>query len=178
MTRSTLLFSLGLVCCFGSLFLAFAPETAQNIRIPADNSKALAFLDTLPDESFDEPFDIKPRENARVDLFAGREDSSRVIQLVSIAIDSTFVKLNKIPKDYNGYKIELMAVSTELPPEHDLFFQHGNLSMELVLPDSIYSYTLGQFEERPKAEEFLYDLLIHRYPDARVVEYEDGQRTY
>jgi hypothetical protein len=178
MTRSTLLFSLGLGCCFASLFLVFTPQTAQNISIPAQNSKASLFLDTIPDESFDEPFDIKPRENARPDLFAERGDSSRVIPLVSIALDSTFVKLNKIPKDYSGYKIELMAVDTELPAEHDLFFQHGNLSMELVLPDSIYSYTLGQFEERPKAETFLYDLLIHRYPDARVVEYENGQRTY
>lgn len=178
MTKSTLLFSLGLGLCLASLLVAFAPNAAQNIYIPAQNSKALAFLDTLPDESFDEPFDMQPRENARPDLFAGREDSSRVIPLVSIDIDSTFVKLNKIPKDYNGYKIELMTVDTELPPGHDLFFQHGNLSMELVLPDSIYSYTLGQFQERPKAEEFLYDLLIHRYPDARVVEYKKGQRTY
>jgi hypothetical protein len=157
------------------LLLAFAPLTPQ--KSPHLPRAVHAAVDTLPDESFDEPFEAAASKPERESLFAQEADSSKVIPLVSLAVDSTFLQLKEIPEDYNGFKIELMTVQQELPPEHDLFFQHGNLSMEM-LPDSTYSYTLGQFQERPKAERFLYDLLIDRYPDARVVKYEEGERTY
>ncbi|HKK80463.1 MAG TPA: hypothetical protein VJ933_12585 [Phaeodactylibacter sp.] len=175
MIRSTHIQLFGLTTFAWGLLLAFAPLAPQKSLFSLQAVHAVA--DTLPDESFDEPFETFSSNSERKTLVVQEADSSKVIPLVSLAVDSTFVQLKEIPKDYNGFKIELMTVQTELPPEHDLFFQHGNLSMEM-LPDSTYSYTLGAFQERPKAERFMYNLLIDRYPDARVVEYEEGERTY
>ena len=175
MIRSTHIQLFGLTTFAWGLLLAFAPLPSQ--KIPLLPQTVHAVIDTLPDESFDEPFEATTAKREQESLFAQEADSSKVIPLVSLAVDSTFVQLKEIPEAYNGFKIELMTVQAELPPDHDLFFQHGNLSMEM-LPDSTYSYTLGQFQERPKAERFLYNLLIDRYPDARVVEYEEGERTY
>lgn len=175
MIRSTPLYVLGLTTFVWGLLLAFMPKPGQK----NDHSTVSSYtvLDTLPDESFDEPFEPRSSASRRQLAPKNEVDSSKVIPIVSLAVDSTFMQLKKIPKDYNGFKIELMTVPTELPAGHDLFFQHGNISVEM-LPDSTYSYTLGQFEARPKAERFLYDLLIDRYPDARVVEYLKGKRTY
>jgi hypothetical protein len=176
MIRSTHLYVLGLTTFAWGLLLASAPRAAQK-NFPALQPACLT-ADTLPDESFDEPFEkTSPASDRRNPLLVQEADSSKVIPIVSLPVDTTAVQLKAIPKDYTGFKIELMSAQTELPPGHDLFFQHGNLSMEM-LSDSTYSYTLGQFQERPKAERFMYNLLIDRYPDARVVEYEKGERSY
>ncbi len=159
------------------LTTAFAGYLLPEGKISQSSSEwAYSLPDTLPDEYFGEPLNREPIRDPREERLRERYKPQRVIPVIPVATDTTHTMLLEIPDEYNGFKIEIKAVREELPPGHDIFFHHGNLSMEM-LPDSTYSYTLGNFAELKKAEQFLREALKDRYPEAKVVEYRQGQRN-
>jgi len=167
-----------LTTAISAAVLLLLMQAPQNRGFPAEFFEISAQLrDTFPDEYFDEPLGGREQSETSRDIFQDKAKPNKVIPVVQLETDSTYVELNKIPEDYTGYKIEIMASEAKLPYEHDIFFQHGNLAMEMKA-DSTYSYLLGDFEKRRKAEDFLLDLLRDRYPEARVIEYQKGERLY
>jgi hypothetical protein len=132
-------------------------------------------IDTIPDAGFGEPIEVS-REAVNIDNpFSDKVETSKVIPLESIQIDSTFIQLMDIPKNYSGYKIEILTTDEPLPSDHDIFYQHGKICLE-KMPNNKYSYTLGRFESMDDATVFLQDFLVQRYPNAQIVSYENGER--
>jgi hypothetical protein len=134
-------------------------------------------MDTLPDTGFGEPLEASQEPAANFDPFKQKNQRPRVLQEQMVPVDTSFFQLAKIPKSFTGFKIELMNSQEPLPKEHDIFFRHGNLSMEKI-SDTKYSYTLGTFHDNETALLFMQDFLIQLYPKAQVIEYADGERLY
>lgn len=133
--------------------------------------------DTIPvAERFDEPLSgaTQQRDNRKGPLQQEVADR-KVIPVTTIETDTTYRNLLEIPKEYTGYKIEIMSTSIPLPADHDLFFQHGNITLE-QLGESQFSYLIGHFEVKAKAETFRASFLEERYPGSRVVGYLGGKR--
>jgi len=135
--------------------------------------------DTIPlSERFDEPLSGAVRQNEdRKPAFQQRASDRKVIPVKTIETDTAYRSLQKIPEGYTGFKIEIMATSILLPPDHDLFFQHGNITLEELAEDE-FSYLIGHFEEQAKAETFRAAFLEGRYPDSKVIGYIEGQRQF
>jgi len=161
--------------CFIFVFTsAVSAESTTHNGFPI----AKAALDTLPDEGFGEPVEISRESNQQPNPFGEKGvEASKVITEQSITVDTTYVQVAEIPKTYTGFKIEILNTAEPLPAEHDIFFHHGNLTMEEVGKKE-YSYTLGAFGSRDEATVFMQDFLLQRYPEAKVVEYEEGERLY
>lgn len=138
---------------------------------------AAVLADTIPTvESFDEPLDQQRVSDRPVpDFFASQAKERKVIPIASLETDTSLLLPRPVPKGYTGFKIEVMASSTALPAGHDLFFQHGNIMLE-ELGEEQFSYTLGDFKTRAEAEKFMEELLIGRYPEAKVAAYVEGVR--
>jgi hypothetical protein len=136
-------------------------------------------LDTIPlSERFDEPLSGAVRQNeAPNPTFRQRATDRKVIPIETIETDTAYRSLQEIPEGYNGFKIEIMSTAIPLPPDHDLFFQHGNITLE-ELGEGQFSYLIGHFEEQAKAETFRASFLEGRYPDSKVVGYIEGQRQF
>ena len=80
-----------------------------------------------------------------------------------------------MPSDFTGYKIEIKNTAKPLSASNDIFFQHGKLYAEKMEDGSI-SYLLGDFDNAEAAGSFMSDFLARRYPDAKVIEYNNGNR--
>ncbi len=132
--------------------------------------------DTIPEE-FDQPLGAPRFTPYDPSPFPEEEASRKVIPEAAIEVDTAFTQVREIEKDYTGFKIEITSSEEPLPDSHDIFFQHGNLSMQM-LPDSTYSYLLGDFEKVDQASIFMQDFLLQRYPKAQVVEFNAGERIY
>lgn len=156
------------------LTLVALPASAKDY--PPSWLPTMAVLDTLPDEGFGEPLDVSREPIDDRSPFHFEPAPSKIITETSIAVDTTYQQLVRLPKDYSGYKIEVMRTTQPLPSDHELFFQHGRLSME-KLSETNYSYTLGHFTNEGDAQLFLEDFMQQRYPTARVIGYEGGERT-
>jgi outer membrane protein OmpA-like peptidoglycan-associated protein len=81
-----------------------------------------------------------------------------------------------LPLDYSGYKIQIVISTYELPLSHEIFSRHGNLLLEETQKGT-YAYLLGSFNNEVEANEFLNNVLISKYPNARVVPYLNGKRV-
>lgn len=165
MIKSTLFYSV--------LLLFFLPGQLS----AAPGLPATVVFDTIPPaERFDEPLSgaVRQQEEPKSG-FQQRVADRMVIPVKTIETDTTYRSLREIPEGYRGYKIELMSTSIPLPTGHDLFFQHGNITLE-ELDGTSFSYLIGHFEEKEKAEAFREAFLKDRYPDSKVVGYLEGQR--
>lgn len=131
--------------------------------------------DTVPDrEDFDRPLsgsNVKPWE---AELFKPSEDAPKVIPVVSVET-APITSTSKLPKDFEGFKVEILSSPEALPEDHAIFFQHGNILME-KLANGTYSYLIGDFKNLADTEAFIAQFLIEKYPKARPVEYEAGER--
>ncbi|MCB9275979.1 MAG: hypothetical protein H6564_18175 [Lewinellaceae bacterium] len=133
--------------------------------------------DTIPaGEDFDAPLNGSRYTPYDPNPFAHKEDAPKVIPIVPIEVDQSFSQVKKLPADFMGFRIEIMATDAPLPENHDIFFQHGNLVME-KLGDHAYSYTIGSFENAADANSFMDNFLKQRYPAARLIEYQEGKRV-
>lgn len=152
---------LGVVFCSSPLFAA--------------NELHYTVLDTIPDAGFGEPIEVSREAVNRDNPFSDKGQVSKVIPLESVPLDSTFIQLMDIPKNYSGFKIEILTTDEPLPSNHDIFYQHGKICLE-KMGNNKYAYTLGRFDNADDATIFLQDFLEQRYPKAKVVEYEKGER--
>lgn len=80
-----------------------------------------------------------------------------------------------IDKDYSGYKVELKNAPEELPMSNKLFSLHGNMKY-YINKDGSYSYMLGNFKREKDAQKFFDNILSSRYPNAKIIGFENGQR--
>jgi outer membrane protein OmpA-like peptidoglycan-associated protein len=81
-----------------------------------------------------------------------------------------------LPLNYSGYKIQIVISTYELPLSHEIFSNHGNLLLEET-KSGTYAYLLGSFKDEAESSDFLKNVLISRYPNARVVQYLNGKRV-
>jgi hypothetical protein len=165
---------------FYSVFVIFfLPEQGLACNSQAGIWVQAPVADTIPlSERFDEPLSGAVRQDeARQPAFQQRNADRKVIPIETIETDTAYRNLQEIPEGYTGFKIELMATAMPLPPDHDLFFQHGNITLEELGEDE-FSYLIGHFEEQAKAEMFRASFLEGRYPDSKVVGYIEGQRQF
>ncbi|MFK7936272.1 MAG: OmpA family protein [Saprospiraceae bacterium] len=92
-----------------------------------------------------------------------------------IEVNSVSANTKSIPAGYTGYKVQFQYATQELPANHKIFTQHGNIFMDKINNGGV-SYMLGDFNKRDTASKFLNNVILMRYPDAQVVYYEDGRR--
>lgn len=81
----------------------------------------------------------------------------------------------EIPKEYNGFRIEIMVTDSLIKADDDLFFKHGNIMLE-PLSDSRFSYTVGDFTDADAASNFMQQFILPKYKEARIVQYKEGKR--
>lgn len=89
-----------------------------------------------------------------------------------------FARLAKpMPSNYTGYKVELLGAYEPLKASHSIYNQFGKLNIETStdLPFNFY-YLIGEFQDEAAAEKFMNQVIINRYPGAKVVRYKKGQR--
>ena len=58
---------------------------------------------------------------------------------------------------------------------HEIFSRHGNIAVE-EKPNGEHAYLLGNFKEKKDAAIFLKEVMLPRYPTARLVYYLKGKR--
>lgn len=80
-----------------------------------------------------------------------------------------------LPANYTGYKIEFFTTLSALPATDEIFNRHGNIVLERKT-NGMFSYLLGNFSDKNKAETFLQESLLDRYPTASLITYTNGQR--
>ncbi len=81
-----------------------------------------------------------------------------------------------MPAGYDGYVVELILAERPLARNHQLFNQFGSVYYDLT-PEGKYAYCLlVDFSRRSALEQYVKKMIIHRAPEARVVEYRDGKR--
>lgn len=81
-----------------------------------------------------------------------------------------------IPKEYTGFRIEIMVTDSLVPETDDLFFRHGNIGLE-PLNSNRFAYTVGDFQDLESANNFLQQFMLPKYKDAQVIAYKDGRRN-
>lgn len=81
-----------------------------------------------------------------------------------------------IPKEYTGFRIEIMVTDSLVPETDDLFFRHGNIMLE-PLNSNRFAYTVGDFRDAEAATSFLQQFILPKYSEASVIQYKDGKRN-
>lgn len=82
----------------------------------------------------------------------------------------------RLPAIYEGFAIELTTSDLPLKRNYFLFNQFGNISVE-KLKEGGYAYLIKvEFTKRETAENFVKNIILHRAPEAKVVEYVNGVR--
>lgn len=80
-----------------------------------------------------------------------------------------------IEADYQGYRIEILATAEYLSMDHKLFSQYKNIYLE-KRSDTEYSYLIGHFKNQSDAQLYVDALLSNEYPQAKVIQFIDGNR--
>ena len=171
----------------------FPPTDLTDILIPAPEKtksdeiilEAKKELEKLIIEEFDEekslPDTMKVSESPG--LGAGElilTDDLTLNQDTFQAIPSTGSDespYSEIPKDYTGYKVEILRSPELHSKEHTLLSENEKVFVEL-LEDKEYAYLLGDFRVKRIALYFLNNNVIEKYPNAKLILYENGKRKY
>lgn len=105
--------------------------------------------------------------------------SSGMLGGVNVDIGPFQRKLKKLNPDYTGYKVEVEWSRALLAPEDKLFQQFGNVSIEPIYKNNehvAFAYTIGDFPKESSAMQFMQNIVKGRYPNAKIVYYEEGKR--
>jgi len=82
----------------------------------------------------------------------------------------------RLPAVYNGFAIELTTSDLPLKRNYFLFNQFGNVSVE-KLREGGYAYVVKvDFIKKETLESFIKNIILHRAPEAKAIEYVDGVR--
>lgn len=170
---------------------------------PADD--ALVLRDTTPNpwqqweyievveenEEFDRPFGqsgvstkvIKQRKRPILSSYDTEKGTvnmekaniPKIIPVEPVASSDQLPPVAEVREDYSGFKIELMTTDTELQPDHELFFKHGNVQLQRK-GTGTFSYLMGAYSSEWEAQRFYDEYLADQYPEGKVVEFQKGQR--
>lgn len=79
--------------------------------------------------------------------------------------------------NYTGYKVELLGSYEPLKASHAIYSQFGKVELEKTIEGAFsFYYLIGDFKDEAAAEKFMNQVIINRFPGARVVRYKKGQR--
>lgn len=78
-------------------------------------------------------------------------------------------------ENFTGYTIQLTTSMERLADNDALFAEFGDLMVE-ENTNPKYCYMMGDFNTKNGAEKFLQTVLLHRYPEAKVLRYKKGKR--
>lgn len=111
-------------------------------------------------------------------IMIGKETkpNSKIIEEQKIATNEVSLKLKPFPQNFKGYSVEIISTISKLPNSHELFTQYGYLILEQT-KDGKYAYLLGEFTEEKDAKSLLENIIIPRYPNAKIVQYLNGRRV-
>ncbi|MCP3930516.1 MAG: OmpA family protein [Bacteroidetes bacterium] len=146
---------------------------SNNAPIKIEQNTTIEVEKKSENENFDEIFE--PSKHQKILKETSIPDTKEQAGELEISVEQS-PNLSDLPSDFTGYKVEIITVAEKLKPDHKIFTQHGNIIIENK-NNGEFSYLLGSFIERGKAQNFLNDLLIQRYPRAKVVQYVKGERV-
>ncbi len=81
-----------------------------------------------------------------------------------------------LANDYTGYMVEFFNSAIELPADHSIFKQFGQVKMENK-SNGENAYLLGGFKSDKEASSYLEKIILPRFPTAKVVQYDAGKRV-
>lgn len=93
------------------------------------------------------------------------------------SMDNENFSIRALPKEYSGFKIQLLRVEAEPLADDDIiFFRHGNVIEEEVGKEE-FAYLIGNFKTEDEALLFIErNLLFDLYPEAIIIQYKDSSR--
>ncbi|MEM1320630.1 MAG: OmpA family protein [Bacteroidota bacterium] len=126
-----------------------------------------------PDRKISKSQPVQPQQ-ATAD---GSEDfaDSKIVNELEVKVAAPRGNVVSLPPGYSGYRIEFFNSSYELPPSHEIFKKHGEITVEMK-KDGSYAYLLGDFADWRDANKFLNSIMLSQYPNASVVRYKKGNR--
>ncbi len=84
----------------------------------------------------------------------------------------------KLSVTYDGYAIELTTADFPLNRDYHLFEQFGKVYYDRVEGKG-YSYLIiADFSSKKAIEQYLKTVIIHKAPEAKLVEYKKGKRIF
>ena len=83
----------------------------------------------------------------------------------------------KIMTNESGFYIELIESDKILDKEHKIYQEFGNLRVNSTL-DGDFCYLIGNFASKETVDKFLNDIILPRYPNAKVVSFENGKQIH
>ncbi len=81
----------------------------------------------------------------------------------------------KLSSFYSGYVIELTTSDLPLRRDYFLFEKFGNVLVD-QLEEGGFSYVIQGFRNEKSAQAFLDNIVIHNAPEAKLVQYNKGER--
>ncbi len=92
------------------------------------------------------------------------------------AITSSYRYHRKLSKTHTGIVIELAASNFPLERDKAIFKQFGNVYYDKLIEGG-YSYVIKtNFTSFEATKNFLNNIIIHKAPEARIIEYKEGKR--
>ncbi len=83
----------------------------------------------------------------------------------------------KLPKTFEGYAIELTTSDFPLARDYHLFEQFGEVFYERRKGQGYAYLIMINFSSKKAIESYIKNIIIHKAPEAHLVEYKKGKRT-
>jgi len=83
--------------------------------------------------------------------------------------------VGELSSGYTGYKIEILATDEAAKGNHPMFKQYGKIDIQKNV-DKKFHYLMGDFRNGNLAKTFMERSVSFRYPDAKVIQFQGGQR--
>ncbi len=113
---------------------------------------------------------------AGVNMVAGAFGEAIIVKNTEAAkSDNFYHKPKAVPTDLNGYLIQLETSMEKLDRANPIFEEFGNILVEENLNPK-YCYLIGTFVSEEGAEKYLNEVIVSRYPNAKVVRFKEGKR--
>jgi len=94
---------------------------------------------------------------------------------ISVNRTTKLGKTKSVPAGFTGYFVEILVVNQAITEDNEIFQRHGNIYLEKKA-NSEHTYMLGSFKEKKDAAMFLKEVILKRYPTARLVYFLKGKR--
>lgn len=86
-----------------------------------------------------------------------------------------FSTADKLPNDFTGYSVQIMARMDPLPANDEVFAKYGGIMLE-EMSNPKYCYLLGQFKTFQGAKQYLSAVIQYTFPNAKIIRYKKGKR--
>lgn len=80
----------------------------------------------------------------------------------------------EIVTNESGFYVQLMESEEILNKEHNIYQEFGNLRIKATI-NSQFCYLIGSFKTKEACTNFLNNIILPRYPEAKLVEFSEGE---